>query len=160
MFRTLTALLVFGALALLVLWQYRTQYTVLEQHQQSQQSAAVEASRQPQLLCEQAAVDRIHRLGLNDQPGVSRSVHFNRSMQQCYMVVRNRHSSLGTDWKTATVYDDQGRVFGSFGWRSDTDASNRTISPYTCTVTLPTGEHRDCGSEAEFQRLIGVYMDG
>ncbi|MBS0212056.1 MAG: hypothetical protein JSR26_02600 [Proteobacteria bacterium] len=158
MLRLIAFLIVIGALALLVRLQYKAQYLTLQEHQERQHVAASSAAEQPQLQCAQAALGRFHQLGLDDKPGSSHTAHFNARLNQCYQLMETQRSDTGTNWRTATLYDAQGRVFASYGWRGDTGRPASSISPYTCTVTLPSGEHRDCGSQTEFRRLIDTYM--
>ena len=158
MFGRLIALFVLALLAGVVLWQYRAQYAVLEKHHQQQQEVAAVQANQPQLQCEQSARARFQALGLDAHPGAKSKGHFSAALNQCYELMEDRHSSTGTDWKNLTLYDADGKVFASYGWHSDSDSPGAVISPYTCEVTLPSGQHRDCGSEDEFTALVGAYM--
>lgn len=152
------ALLVLIAMAGFVYWQFRAQYKVLEQHEQRKQEAAAALAAQPQIDCEKDAAARFDRLGLASHPAASHKAHFNSALNQCYQWIEDRRTSMDTLWRNITVYDGRGRVYGSFGWHSAGDRPHDATAPYTCTVTLPSGEHRDCGSEAEFKRLTTVYM--
>ncbi|MBS0194731.1 MAG: hypothetical protein JSR34_10840 [Proteobacteria bacterium] len=158
MFRLIAFLIVIGALVLLVRLQYQAQYLTLKEHQQHQQAAASAAAEQPQLQCAQSALARFRQLGLDDKAGSSHQAFFNARLNQCYELMETRRSDTGTNWRTATLYDAQGRVFASYGWRGDAGKPINSMSPYTCTVTLPSGERRDCGSESEFKKLIATYM--
>jgi len=152
------ALLVLAAMAGLVYWQFRAQYAVLEEHDQRQPDAAAARAAQPQLDCAQAAAARFRNLGLATHAGASHRARFNAALNQCYQWIEDRRTAMGTEWRNITLYDGRGRVFASFGWHSVDGRPRENTSPYSCNVTLPSGEHRDCGSEAEFKQLTAVYM--
>ncbi len=150
------ALLILLGLAGLLVWQYKAQYAVLDKRRIQQQEAAASQATQVQQHCADSARERVRRLGLADQSGVQPQAFFNPALQQCYMLIKTRRNRMGTLWKNATLYDANGRVFGSFGWNSGTGGG--AMPPYTCEVTLPSGERRTCASESEFNRLIRAYL--
>ncbi|HEY2346952.1 MAG TPA: hypothetical protein VGH80_13925 [Xanthomonadaceae bacterium] len=158
MLSRLITLIVLATLVGLVIWQYRTQYAVLEHHQQAQQDAASAQADQAQLQCNQSALARFQALRLDDNPTARHKGHFNPTLDQCYILIESSENSLDTDWKHITLYAADGKVFASYGWHSENGEQAADIPPYTCDVTLPTGEHRACKTEADFRNLVGAYM--
>ncbi len=152
------ALILLVAMAGALIWQYRVQYAVLEQHEQKKKEAVASQVSLQQLQCEQSALTRFRALGMEGHPGAKYTGRFNTALNQCYELVEYRHSATGTDWMNATLYDVDGKVFATYGWHSDSDRPAAEISPYSCDVTMPTGERRTCGSEAEFRKLADAYM--
>lgn len=157
MLRHVISLLILAALVGLVMWTFRAQRAALESHQRKQDSAVAAQAAQVQANCAQAASDRFARLGLDEAAGGTHQAHYNTALNQCYQLIGSRRSAAGTDWKTFTLYDATGKVFGNYGWHSDS-AGRRASSPYTCDVTLPSGVQQTCASEAEFRQLIGAYL--
>ncbi|MBS0462926.1 MAG: hypothetical protein JSS41_10710 [Proteobacteria bacterium] len=157
MFRHVISLLILAALAGLLVWTFRAQRSALDAHQRKQEDVAAAQAAQVQANCAQAAQDRFVRLGLDAAAGGTYKGHFNTARNQCYQLIGSRRSAAGTDWKTFTLYDASGKVFGNYGWHSD--SSGRAASPpYTCDVTLPSGAQQTCASETEFRQLIGAYL--
>ena len=158
MIRTFVVLLALALLAAMMLWQYRAQYTVLEKHQQARQDAAHEQASQVQQQCDQAAAARFQALGLAEGAGAAHTGHFNPVSGQCHVLIESSEQQLGTTWKHITVYDADGKVLASYGWHSEEGRQAADIPPYSCDVTLPSGDQRSCVSEADFRQLVGAYM--
>ncbi|HTA65329.1 MAG TPA: heme exporter protein CcmD [Xanthomonadaceae bacterium] len=158
MLRKFITLLVLAAMAGLLIWQYRAQYAALQKHQQREQAASAVQVSESQLQCNQKALERFRRLGLEGDATASHKGHFNTALNQCYMLIENSESSLDTNWKHITLYDGDGKVFASYGWHSENGEQDADIPAYTCDVALPSGEHQTCKTEEDFRKLVDAYM--
>ena len=158
MLKRFITLLVVGAMAALLIWQYRAQYAALQGHHEREQVASAAQDNEPQYQCNEKALERFRRLGLQDNATASHKGHFNTALNQCYMLIENSESKLDTNWKHITLYDGDGKVFASYGWHSESGEKDTDIPPYTCDVALPSGEHQTCKTEAEFRYLADTYM--
>lgn len=151
-------LLFIAAMVALVVWQFRAQHALLETHQRHQQDAVAAHESEAQLRCNASALARFQVLHLEGNPSAKHRGHFNLARGQCYILIENSENSLDTDWKHITLYDADGKVFGSYGWHSESDRQPAEIPPYTCDVTLPSGAHQACKTEDDFRSLVGAYM--
>ena len=145
-------------MALLVMWQYKADYHALETRQQHTQAASVSADQQTQNDCTGKGAARFRQLGLQYNKAAKYSAHFNASLNQCYALIETSNVSLDTLWKHITLYDADGKVFAAYEWHSQPGQSAADIPPFTCDVTMPGGEHRDCTSESDFRNLTTAYM--
>jgi hypothetical protein len=151
-------LLILAAMCGLVWWQYQTQYSKLQSHQHQVKDESASQGLVLQHDCLTKALARFNFLGLASNKSANYKGHYSASLGQCYALIGSNETSLDTVWKHLTLYDADGKVFASYAWHSQDDQKAADIPPYTCEVTLPSGEERTCKSEADFRDLIGAYM--
>jgi hypothetical protein len=156
--KTLITLLVLIAMVGLVMWQYKADYRALETRQQHVPDPSVAKDQEIQHDCADKAAARVKQLGLQYSKTTKYSAHFNATLNQCYALIENTDKSLDIVWNHITLYDADGKVFAAYAWHSQPGQSAADIPPFTCEVTLPTGEHRDCNSEGDFRSLVAAYM--
>jgi hypothetical protein len=64
-------------------------------------------------------------------------------------------------WTYLDVRDAfEGKRYGTYVWHTETSKKYLVVPPFTCEVTLPTGEQKACHSMDEFEELVKVYMEG
>jgi len=156
--RMLVTLIVLAALFGLVMWQYNTQLKVLEKHQKQKQTQVASQESEQEHQCSEGAFARYRMLGLESNRTAKYKGHFNAGLGHCYTLIETADTSLDTLWKRITLFDGDGKVFGTFGWHSQPGRKNADIPPFNCDVQMPTGEHRTCSTETEFRFFADAYM--
>jgi hypothetical protein len=157
--RMLIALLVLVVLTGLIMWQYKADVRVLEKHHEKiQQVSSSPQESDQQRDCTEQAFARYKGLGLESNKSASYKGHFSTGLNQCYELIESTDASLDTLWKRVTLYEADGKVFGSYAWHSAPDQKPADIPPFNCDVQMPTGEHKSCSSETEFRFLADTYM--
>ena len=87
--------------------------------------------------------------------------HYNEKANSCFMVISSTdtRTSPGRIFTNLMLLDAfEGKVFGNYAWQSDPAKKYWENPPFMCDVTLPSGEKKQCKSDAEFRELIKVYM--
>jgi hypothetical protein len=157
--KSIILLLVLAALIGLLFWQYKTIPVSLKNHERKVKELSVSKSLAAQQQCHDQAHARFALLGLEGQASETFKSHYNAPLEKCFLQVENTSSSLDIVWKNVTLSDAaSGSNFGSYSWRSTPGQRPSDVPPFTCEVTLPSGEKKDCASEAEFRSLIETYM--
>jgi hypothetical protein len=158
--KALILLLVIAAMVGLLFWQFQTESVSLEHHQKKQQDLSVSKELATQQLCSDQAHDRFNLQGWQSQPTATFKGHFNAELGKCFALIENDSASLGTTWKNVTLTDAaNGKNFASYSWRSEPGQKPADVPPFTCEVTVPSGERTDCTSETEFKNLIKTYLN-
>jgi len=158
--RMLIMLLLLLAMCGLVVWQFNAQKVVLEKHQQHAAASASVASPQneQQTQCTQNARARFLALGLEANKSAGFKGHYNTTRSQCYALIESTDVTLDTLWKRVTLYDGDGKVFGTYTWRSEPDRKPTDVPPFNCDLAIPGGgDHRSCSSETEFRFYADSY---
>lgn len=156
--RMLVTLMILVALFGLVLWQYNTQLKVLEKHQKQKQTQVASQESAQEHECSETAFARYRMLGLESNRAAKYKGHFNTTLNECYALIETADVQLDTRWNRITLYQGDGKVFGTYGWHSQPGRKDSEIPAFNCDVQMPTGEHRTCGTEAEFRFLADSYM--
>lgn len=156
--RMLITLIILAAMCGLIVWQFNTQKIVLEKHQEKKQSVVASQETEQQHNCTGTAFARFRMLGLEANRSASYKAHFNTGLNQCYALIESTDVSLNVLWKRVTLYDGDGKVFGTYAWHSQQDRKPTEVPPFNCDVAMPSGEHRACSTETEFRYLADTYM--
>ena len=89
--------------------------------------------------------------------------HYTAKLDKCVMRVlhTDAHTTRGKlIWTYLNVLDAfEGKQYGTYAWYSETNKKYLVVPPFTCEVTLPTGEQKTCHSMDEFEELVKVYME-
>jgi hypothetical protein len=90
--------------------------------------------------------------------------HYTTKLGKCAMRVlhTDAHTARGkVIWTYLNVLDAfEGKQYGTYAWHTETNKKYLVVPPFTCEVTLPTGEQKTCYSMDEFEELVKVYMEG
>jgi hypothetical protein len=154
----LVTVIILAAMFGLVMWQYNAQIKVLEKHHEKQQTQVVSQESEQEHQCAELAFSRYRTLGLEANRTAKYKGHYNTARNQCYALIESTDASLDTLWKRITLYDGDGKVFGTYAWRSEHDRKPSDVPPFNCDVAMPTGDHRVCSSETEFRYFADTYM--
>ena len=156
---------VVGALILLVYSQtsvVREQQRQIQKLNASLESVSKTTSIDLQSKCAKQAQEAFKRDGFEGEKGASFSNHYNEKLNKCFVRVED------VDWKTAPgkvftnrIVSDafEGKVYGEYMWRSDKVKKYWEVPPLRCSVTLLSGEEKQCHSSDEFDTLLKTYME-
>ena len=90
--------------------------------------------------------------------------HYAAKLDKCVMRVlhTDAHTTQGkVIWAYINVLDAfEGKQYGTYTWRTETNKKYLIVPPFACEVTLPTGEQKTCQSMDEFEELVKVYTEG
>jgi len=90
--------------------------------------------------------------------------HYTAKLDKCVMRVLHTDTHTSREkviWTYLNVLDAfEGKQYGTYAWHTETNKKYLIAPPFTCEVTLPTGEQKTCHSMEEFEELIKVYMEG
>lgn len=90
--------------------------------------------------------------------------HYAAKLDKCMMRVLRTEVQTGREkaiWIYINVLDPfEGKLYGTYSWHTETNKKKYLVAPpFTCEVTLPTGEQRTCHSTHEFEELVKPYME-
>ena len=104
--------------------------------------------------CATQARREFTRLGWDKVRGADFLNHYSAEFGKCFMMIVNNSG----DFDHKTVFDAfEGTAYATYGWQADKVKKYWEVPPYTCNVTLPSGEERVCRSSDEFDELVN-YM--
>lgn len=79
--------------------------------------------------------------------------HYNPKLNRCFIHVRGMRVGSSRDLSFQYVFDAfEGREYGEYAQRADEP-------PWQCSVTLLSGEKKDCRNLREFSQLVRAYME-
>lgn len=87
--------------------------------------------------------------------------HYNEKLNKCFVIMQNTDTKIAPGKITTSRFLSdafEGRNLGNYFWQSDKTKKYWEVAPYTCDVTLPSGEKKVCKSSEEFEELLKVYM--
>lgn len=87
--------------------------------------------------------------------------HYNEKFNKCFVITQNTDTKIAPGKITISRFLSdafEGRNLGNYFWQSDKTKKYWQVAPYTCDVTLPSGEKKGCRSSEEFDELLKVYM--
>jgi hypothetical protein len=166
--RNIALVLLAVAVGVLILLVYSQTSVVREQQRQIDklsdglESVSKATSIDLQSKCAKQAQEAFKRDGFEGEKGASFSNHYNQKLNKCFVQVES------VDWKTApgTVFTNkvlsdafEGKVYAEYMWRSDKVKKYWEVPPLRCSVTLLSGEEKDCHSSDEFDRQVKAYME-
>jgi hypothetical protein len=158
--KAIILLLVVAALAGLIVLQFKTLPGALENHQKKVTDLSASKGLAEQQTCHDQAQARFVKLGLAGQASETVKSHFSVALGKCFVQIENTSTSLDIVWKNVTLSDAiSGDGFGRYSWRSAPGQKPSDVPPFTCEVTQPSGEKKECTSEDEFRNLVKVYMN-
>ncbi len=105
-----------------------------------------------------------------DESGYSKSEfatyenHYAARLDKCMMRVLHTDAQTGRGkaiWIYIKLLDPfEGKQYGTYSWHTETNKKKYLVAPpFTCEVTLPTGEQQTCHSMDEFEELVKPYME-
>lgn len=157
--KSLILLAVIALMVGLLMWQYKTEYVSLEKHELHVKNLSVAKEHAVQDQCKDQAQARFRQLGWEGQGSATFKSHFNGKLDKCFVQVESTKASLDMVWSTVTLSDaNSGHSLGSYSWRGAAGQKLADVPPFTCSVTMLSGEQRTCTSDAEFRSLIADYM--
>jgi hypothetical protein len=110
--------------------------------------------------CAKQALAAFKFSGADKEPMADLENHFNLTLNKCFVVVGRVDLTSGIFSKSTILSDAfEGRVFGNYLWTNPKHKSALEVPPLECTVTLPSGEEKQCKSREEFENLIKAYME-
>jgi hypothetical protein len=148
-------------------WVHRTQSALLNEHEKqigeliaAHQSQRISTSLDAQERCARQAAIAFKELGWARNPAAVFGNHFSARDEKCFMKIESATVVGSTPWTNKTVLDAfEGRVIGTYAWKSDPGKKYWEVPPVTCQVTLRSGEKRTCASDEEFEDLVKTYME-
>ncbi len=157
--KSIILLAVIALMVGLLMWQYKTEYVSLEKNELHVKDASVARQLAVQDQCKDQAQARFRQLGWEGHGAATFKSHFNAKLDKCFVQIESSKASFDMVWSTVTLSDaNSGSNIGSYSWRGATGQKPAEVPPFTCVVTMLSGEHRTCTSDAEFRGLIAAYM--
>jgi len=120
------------------------------------------ASLELQEKCARQARQDFTQLGWDKDPSASSSNHYNGQLNKCFVLIEDTDTKSVPDTVISSKHLEdafEGKVFGDYSWMSQKGKKYWEVPPAECTVTLPSGEQKDCHSSEEFDELIKAYME-
>lgn len=94
--------------------------------------------------------------GYINKDGADFVSHYNAALDRCFIQTQNRMPG-GVFYRD--LFDAySGKQYGEYGWEENPSKKYWEVPPFSCHVTLPSGEDRSCQSDDDFQKLAAVYM--
>jgi outer membrane murein-binding lipoprotein Lpp len=86
--------------------------------------------------------------------------HYNQSLNRCFV----RFFTLKTEGHASITHEliedaFEGKLYAEYFWKNDKPNPGLLPKPILCTVTLPSGEEKECESSQQFGELVKVYME-
>jgi len=156
------------AVGVLILFVYSQTSIVREQQRQIQKlNAGLESLSKPssidlQSKCAKQAQEAFKRDGFEWEKGASFSNHYSVKLDKCFVLVESidAKTAPGTIFTNKVLSDAfEGKVYAEYMWRSDKVKKYWEVPPLQCSVTLLSGEAKDCHSSDEFDVLVKAYME-
>lgn len=85
--------------------------------------------------------------------------HYNQKLNKCFV----QFFTITHEGKGPVIYRSvqdafEGKVYAEYYWNNSEGKQAPEVIPFTCKVTLLSGEETFCGSDKEFDELLKVYM--
>jgi TolA-binding protein len=110
--------------------------------------------------CARQSREAFKRDGWEKEKGALFSNHYNEKLNRCFMQVDNTDTKPEFPVVSKVVSDAfEGKVYATYMWRADKVKKFWEVPPFMCTVTLPSGEDKDCHSSDEFDALVKAYLE-
>lgn len=85
--------------------------------------------------------------------------HYNAQLKKCFIEVQNTSTQGNTVWTYRNVYDAvERKQYGTYAWHTDPVKKYWEVPPVMCEVESAQGEKQKCNSDAEFTKLIQIYI--
>ena len=113
-----------------------------------------------QKQCSEQALLTFRDLGWGKTKAAFFTDHYNAKMNKCFIRIENSDIKFGipTVWKSLNDAYERTQ-YGEYLWMNTEGKKYWEVKPTTCSVTLPSGEKKDCLSDAEFDVLAKVYLE-
>jgi len=113
-----------------------------------------------QARCAKQADEAFRIIGLAKNRSAGYISHYNRMLGKCFIKTMDNATYDKTLWTYKTLVDAfELKQYGDYMWHTDPPKKAWEVPPFTCTVTLPSGEEKACNSDAEFEALVKEYME-
>jgi hypothetical protein len=110
--------------------------------------------------CAKQAAEMFRYSGLDKNQMGGYISHYNPKLGKCFIQTGSMATFGKTLWTYKTLFDAfEQKQYGDYSWHTDPVKKAWEVPPFTCTVTMPSGEEVFCKSDAEFEQLIKVYME-
>lgn len=135
----------------------------LEDDVAAAKKAALETVMATSLELQKKCADQAHKvflqLGYKDNSLAIFENHYSRRDGRCFIHVHNTVGGGGEVSVFGSLFDAfEGKVYGTYIWRTKPGKKYYEVAPIQCDVMLPTGVKK-CSSEDEFSELIKFYME-
>lgn len=163
------------ALVIVGVFAYWQATVVREQQKQNAETGAQAASEllDLQAKCSKQAPETVRHFGWKAGDGfpyfLSHTNHFNRQLGRCIVKAQVGDPVAGMEgrahyFRLFIVDAFEFTTYGEFVELVDKGAPGENVNvtgwTKTCKVTLPSGESKVCKSQAEFEQLVKVYLEG
>jgi hypothetical protein len=149
-------------------WMLHSQNATLtdQQKQVRELDAKIEAKAKSgglelQAQCTKQAAIAFKESGWEKEQMAGYENHYNERLNKCFVIMQNTDvKSTPGQIITSRFLSDafEGKNLGNYFWESDRKKKYWEVAPFTCDVTVPSGEKKTCKSSDEFEELLKVYM--
>lgn len=132
-------------------------------------AAKIESDSKPtvglelQERCAKQALEEFKHEGLIGKPMADFQNHYNSKLGKCFVEVAYTEAKAGDFFTSKTLVDAfEGKVYGTYMWSNPTKKKYWEVPPMKCTVTMLSGEEKDCHAEDGpngFDALVKQYME-
>lgn len=143
-----------------LLFQMHSQSVALKALQQQKAQTPPIPSLELQEKCAKQAAVEYRQEGLDAKPMAEFTDHYSATLGRCFVITKNTETT-GNVISTHKLLTDayEGKVYGDYLWINSQGKKYWEVAPTDCSVTLPSGEEKQCKSSEEWDELAKAYTD-